>query len=404
MSDSIKTEATSQDAWDLNNLVGSVRDLQKSVESGSSDAKSTVSKMEAKVGELESKMEKAYLAKEAKDKEYSELQERLVVMEKQAFRPGGIVSTELANASELKAFDSFLKSGKNSMTPDEVKTLRTDDDPQGGFLAPNEYLNELIRNIVEITPFMSLARIINTNRKALEVPRRTGEPNSFWVGETEVKPSSQSSYGLEEIPVNKLGVKVQVSREMMSDSVFNMSQEIRFDIAEEFARAVGNAFVVGDSVKKPQGFVNNPNVEQVATGDAADITMDGIIDLQGSLKRGYNGSFIMNRRTAAAVKKLKDGSGQYLWQPNQVVGQPATLQGDAVITDAIDMPDIAPGAFPIAYGDWRRGYYIAQGMQLEIIRDDFTNLDQCIVNFVAYQRVGGQVVLPEAIKLNVVSV
>ena len=188
------------------------------------------------------------------------------------------------------------------------------------------------------------------------------------------------------------------------DSDFNIESEITADFAEEFSRNLGNAFIVGDGNEKPLGFINDSRLEQIPTGNASELTFDGIIDLQSALARGQNPSFMMNRRTAGNARKLKDNQGQYLWQPSTQAGEPASLLGDPVLTSAIDMPDVAAGQIPIAYGDWRRGYYVTRGTQMELVRDANTEIDQGIIRYIGFQRWGGAVVLPDAIKLQVVGV
>jgi HK97 family phage major capsid protein len=143
------------------------------------------------------------------------------------------------------------------------------------------------------------------------------------------------------------------------------------------------------------------SLQSVGTGDAAGLGAEPearLIDLVHTMKAGYRqgANWVMNSRTLAEVRKLKTADGALLWQPGLVDGQPDRLLGYSIV-EAEDMPDLAGGAFPIAFGNFRAGYLIAERSATTILRDPFTN--KPFVHFYATRRVGGQVLDSAAIKL-----
>lgn len=336
-------------------------------------------------------------AEKALETERAEVKERMDGLERKLLRmPAG--GEEKAQAKvELKALEAFLCKGAKSLEPEEAKYLRTDVDTDGGYLAPNEYVNEIIKNITEMSPVRSVARVRRTSSKAIEVPTRTALASGGWTGEGETKTQSNSNYGMIEIPVNKLTAVTIVTVEMLADAAFNMDTEVNSDLVETFGQLEGAAFVTGNGVKKPNGFMVNGDIQVVNSGLANAITADSLITISGELKDGYNGIYTLNRRSLAIIRTLKDGQGQYLWQNGIANGLPSTINGDRYVS-MIDMADIAANALPVAYGDFSRGYTIVDGVQIAFVRDGFTLADSGKVRIVAHRRVGGEVTQAEAIK------
>ena len=203
------------------------------------------------------------------------------------------------------------------------------------------------------------------------------------------------------------------SQSMLDDAAFNLEEWLAGEIATEFAKAEGAAFITGTGTNQPRGFLNGPTstagdaarpfgtLQHSVTGNAA--TFDAspelkLIDMVHSLKAAHRQGavFVMNSKTLATVRKFKAADGSFLWQPGIMDGQPARLLGYPVI-EAEDMPDVAANACPIAFGNFRNGYLIAERRATTILRDPFTN--KPFVNFYATKRVGGQVLDSDAIKL-----
>ena len=172
------------------------------------------------------------------------------------------------------------------------------------------------------------------------------------------------------------------------------------EFAEQFAKAEGAAFVSGNAVGKPEGFMTNSSVSSIDSGSNTAITGDNLISLVHNIKSEYgrNGTFVFNRSTLSAIRKLKDTAGQYVFQAGMSLqgGLTNTILGQPYV-EATDMPSIAQNAFPVAYGDFRRAYMIVDRVSLAVLRDPFTQATTGNVRYIARRRVGGQVVLPEAI-------
>ena len=172
------------------------------------------------------------------------------------------------------------------------------------------------------------------------------------------------------------------------------------EFSEQFAKAEGTAFVNGNAVGKPEGFMTNGSVGSVNSGDADEITADGLISLVHSIKNPYsnNGTFVFNRTTLAKIRKLKDTAGQYVFQAGMMLtgGVTNSILGQSYV-EATDMPSEGAGTFPVAFGDFRRGYMIVDRVSLAVLRDPFTQATTGNVRYIARRRVGGQVILPEAI-------
>jgi HK97 family phage major capsid protein len=231
------------------------------------------------------------------------------------------------------------------------------------------------------------------------IPRRTGRPTGGWVGETESRPATGSTYGQAEIPIDEFACYVDVSNKLLEDAAVDVAAEVAFDVAEEFGRGEGAAFVAGDGAKKPLGFMSDANVSYTAGGDASVILADGLIDLFYALAPFYRqrAVWMLNGSTLAAIRKLKDGIGNYLWMPGLVAGQPETILGRPAV-EAVDMPDVAGNAYPVVFGDFSTGFRIYDRVALSLIRDPYTQATVGLTRFHARRRVGGRVVRAEAIR------
>jgi HK97 family phage major capsid protein len=282
----------------------------------------------------------------------------------------------------------------------EYKSLSVSTDTAGGYLAPRELVLEIIKAETLMSPVRSLARVRQTAMKAVNVPKRTGQFAAVWVAEQGTKTETTGlTYGLEEIPTHEFYALVDISNQMLEDSAFDMQAEISTESSEQFAVAEGAAFVSGNAVGKPEGFMTNTSVATTVSGSALVVTADGMLTLKHAIKSAYaaNATWAMNRTTLGSVRKLKDGQGNYLWMPGIALGKPNTLDGDPYV-EVPDMPLEGAGLKPIAYGDFRRAYLWIDRIQMEMLRDPYTQATAGNVRFVMRKRVGGQVVLAEAIR------
>jgi len=206
--------------------------------------------------------------------------------------------------------------------------------------------------------------------------------------------------GLEEIAAHEQYALVDISEQDLEDTVFDLEAEMQSEFSQQFAKAEGAAFVSGNSVGKPEGFMTNASVSEINSGSGTAITGDSLISLVHNIKSDYgkNGVFVFNRSTLAAIRKLKDTAGQYVFQAGMSLqgGATNTILGYSYI-EASDMANVAGNAYPVAFGDFRRGYMIVDRVNLAVLRDPFTQATTGNVRYIARRRVGGQVVLPEAI-------
>ncbi|CAN7481281.1 phage major capsid protein [Mesorhizobium sp. LjNodule214] len=334
----------------------------------------------------------------------TKLVDRLAAVETRLNRPA-IIKGDNDNepSAERKAFKSFLKYGPERMPGEEAKSLVVSDDTRGGYLAPAEFQAEVIKNIVQFSPVRQAARVGSTASPSVILPKRTGTPTASWVGETETRSSTESAYGQIEIPVNEAACYVDVSLQLLEDAAVNVESEVAMDLAEEFGRLEAVAFVNGDGFKKPTGFMTDAGIPFTVSGSAAvisdpDGTADGLINLMYALKPAYraNGVWMANGTTIAALRRLKDSTKQYIWQPSIQAGEPATLLGRPIV-EAPDMPDIAAGTFPVIFGDFTR-YRIYDRVAMSILRDPYSQATSGKVRFHARRRVGGANTQAEAFR------
>ena len=312
---------------------------------------------------------------------------------------------------EVKGFvDGYLRRGSTL----ELKSISGTVPSDGGYAVPREIDALIARQLIEISPIRAIAQVVQTGSAGYRKLVTLGGTASGWVSETAARPETATPEFAEIAPpTGELYANPAASQAMLDDAGFNLEGWLASEISMEFARAEGAAFVNGSGVNQPKGFLAAPvsedfdgdrpfgTLQYIGSGDAAGFgaNPDGtLIDLVHTLKAGHRqgASWVMNSTTLAEVRKLKTADGAFLWQPGMVEGQPDRLLGYPVV-EAEDMPDIAANAFPIAFGNFRAGYLIAERTATQILRDPFTN--KPFVHFYATKRVGGQVLDSAAIKL-----
>lgn len=301
---------------------------------------------------------------------------------------------------------AYKKSFWNAMRekhirPEVLNALQEGTDSEGGYLVPDEFEHTLVEALEEENIFRKLAHVINTASGDRKIPVVATKGTASWVDEEGSITESDDSFTQVSIGAYKLGTLIKVSNELLHDSVFNLEQYI----SKEFARRIGNkeedAFFNGDGDGKPVGIFNGTGGAQVGVtaASASAITADEIIDLFYSLGAPYRKKavWVVNDATVKSIRKLKDGNGNYLWQPALTSGTPDTLLGRPVYTSTA-VPTIASGAKVIAFGDFNY-YWIAerQGRVFKKLSELYATTDQ--TGFVATQRVDGKLILPEAIKV-----
>ena len=285
--------------------------------------------------------------------------------------------------------------------PSVVNALQEGTDSEGGYLVPDEYERTLVEALEEENMFRQLAKVIRTSSGDRKIPVVATKGTASWIDEEGAYTESDDSFGQVSIGAYKVGTMIKVSEELLNDSVFDLESYI----AKEFARRIGakeeEAFFTGDGSGKPLGILAATGGAEtgVTAASSTAVTADELMDLFDSLKSPYRKKavWVLNDSTIKAVRKLKDSTGQYLWQPSLVAGTPDTLLGRPMKTSAY-MPVIAAGAKTIAFGDFSY-YWIAdrQGRSFKRLNELYAANGQ--VGFLGFQRVDGKLVLSEAVKV-----
>ena len=315
-----------------------------------------------------------------------------------------------ARAAKDVAFDGYVRSGAAI----EMKAFTGVSGDQGGYAIPKEIDAQIDATLKAASPIRSIAQVVQVGSAGYRKLVTTGGTPSGWAGETDARPGTATpTFNEIAPPMGELYANPSASQAMLDDAQFDVEAWLANEIAMEFAKAEGAAFIAGNGVNRPRGFLQNPvsavadaarafgTLQYLPTGAAGDFNNGGaerLIDLVQALRAPYRQGavFVMNAATLARIRKFKTSDGQFLWQPSLTGGQPATLLGYPVI-EAEDMPDIAANSLSIAFGNFRAGYLIAERSDTGILRDPYTN--KPFVTFYATKRVGGCVVNSEAIKL-----
>ncbi len=297
----------------------------------------------------------------------------------------------------------------------ELKAMSGASDAAGGYAVPDEIDAAIERVLTAISPIRAIASVVKVGSAGYRKLVTSGGTPSGWASETGARAETATPVFHEVAPPSgHLFANPAASQAMLDDAAFDVEAWLADEIAREFARAEGAAFVSGNGTNKPKGFLAATSTDEVdgvrafgslqfiKTGAAGAFPgsnpQDKLIDLVQALRAPYRQGavFVMNSATAARIRKFKTTDGAFLWQPGLVSGQPDTLLGYPLI-EAEDMPDVATDALSIAFGNFRAGYLIAERQETQILRDPFTN--KPFVHFYATRRVGGQVMNSEAIKL-----
>lgn len=312
---------------------------------------------------------------------------------------------------ETKGFvDGYLRAGRET----ELKSLNTINNADGGFVLPTALDQQIAQRLVRLSPIRSIAQVVQTTTSDYRKLIAVGAPQSGWSSQTGARGETAAPKFAEIIPPSgELYANPSATQFMLDDAGFDVEGWLAGQIANEFARAEGAAFVSGNGTNQPLGFLTGtPStagddtrtfgaLQYLGSGDANTLGAmpdDRLIDMVMALKPGHRQGavWVMNAATIAQIRKVKDSTGAYIWQASMMDGQPNRLLGYPVI-EASDMPDVAAGAYPIAFGNFQNGYLITERFGTRLLRDPYSN--KPYVNFYATKRVGGQVLDSDAIKL-----
>lgn len=358
------------------------------------------------------------------DAKLAKINERIDAAETKLSRPKLDLDPSSDEEADLrkmqsKAFRSFAKGGAANLTPEERKALNTrvveidgrkslatDNLQSGGYLVPINVSNRVIELLVELSPLRSLATVESISKgNALEILKEgTTAYSASWVGQRGSRAETTAgTFEEDEIPVHEMYANPFVTQQQIDDPDFNIEAYVAKKVGEQMAKAEASAFIDGNGVGKPMGIttavVGTTAVETVEGATSLTIETDDLLSLEAELPEYYakNASFLMKRATKFILRKLKDGNGQYLWQPSLQVGMPSTFDGYPV-HEAIDMPvATSSGNKAVAFGDFRAAYTIVDRQGIMTRPDPFTN--KPYVEMYTTRRVGGSIVLPEALKI-----
>jgi len=309
--------------------------------------------------------------------------------------------------------DRYLRKGQEAGV--ELKSFSGATGAAGGYAVPREIDAQIETLLKATSPIRSIANVVKTGSAGYRKLVTSGGTPSGWASETGARPETATPTFNEIVPPSgELYANPAASQAMLDDAQFDVEAWLASEIAMEFGKAEGAAFVSGTGTNQPKGFLTYTatnetdavrafgTLQYVASGAAgafpASNPQDKLIDLVQALKAPYRqgAAWVMNSATLSVIRKFKTTDGAFLWQPSVSAEQPATLLGYPVI-EAADMPDIAANSLSIAFGNFAHGYVIAERAETSILRDPYSN--KPFVHFYAVKRIGGAVANSEAIKL-----
>lgn len=360
--------------------------------------------------QLESEMEPE-VKTETKDapafdqKAFDALQARLDKLEAKANRLPASNDNQANDNLDTKAFENMLRFGERRMQADEQKALTVASDGSAGYLAPTEYGAEILKKLVEWSPVRQYARVVTVGGRDIKYPRKVSGAQAVWVGETEDRTASTMVFEQITITPHELATFSDISNALLEDNAYDLRGELIADYSEAFGKEEAKAFVTGDGTGKPKGIMAASGIAELKTGAAANLGTDPaatIIAMFHALPQVHaqNGVWMMNRKTLATFRSLKDADGRFILVDPITAGAATTLLGRPIV-EAIDMDDVGAGKFPVLFGDLQ-GYRIINRLDLNILPDPYTLASKGQVRFNARARVGADVTHPDRfVKLKV---
>lgn len=364
-----------------------------------------------------------------KDRQAGEVQELRAAVDQQAgqiaaMRLNGTGSAAPARGNPREEKDAIAAFGRGVESALDKFSVRADlsiegggggDLSKGGATVFPAISDQIMQRQFAQSAIARLARRVTIESGSnFQEPQDLGDVGSAWVGETEARPTTATAdFALLDVPLHEVYANQKITQRMLDDSRYPLGDWLSGRIADKLGRAAGAAFATGDGSKKPFGLTSYTlestedatrawgNIQAHFTGVSGDFAastpQDIIVDVVHSLQAHFrpNARWVMNSKTAGAVRKMKDADGRFLWADSLAAGQPPLLAGYPVELDEF-MPDIGADAPAIWFGDFEQGYIIIERPGLRLLRDPFT--DKPHVHFYAYSRVGGALQNSEALK------
>ncbi len=319
-----------------------------------------------------------------------------------------------ANREHKSAFETYVRKGETQgLFEIEAKSMSIGSGTDGGYLVPSETETEIGRRLSAASPIRAIAGLRQVSTSVYKKPFAISGAATGWVGETAARPETAAPALAElQFPAMELYAMPAATQALLDDAAVNLDQWIADEVQQAFADQESTAFVTGNGTNRPKGFLAYTNIADaswswgnvgyIATGVAAAFPAsnpsDKLIDLAYGLKSGYrqNANWVMNRKTQSVIRKFKDSTGDYLWQPAASADGKSTLL-NFPITESEDMPDIATDTLSMAFGDFARGYLVVDRVGVRVLRDPYSS--KPYVLFYTTKRVGGGIQNFEAIKL-----
>ncbi|MDF4005313.1 phage major capsid protein [Luteibacter sp. PPL552] len=322
-----------------------------------------------------------------------------------------IVSAQLGAGQDPVKDREYTDAFRAHFTKGEVQaSLNKGTAPEGGYLAPIEWDRTIADKLVLVSPMRQIATVQTISGAGFTKLFNQRGTSSGWVGETDQRPPTNTpTFAPMTYTPGEIYANPAATQQLLDDAEVDLEAWLANEVETEFAYQEGVAFIAGDGVNKPTGILTYVEgatnaakhpfgaIKAVSSGAVGTIASDSIIDLIYSLPSVYtaNARFLLNRNSQASIRKLKDGQGNYLWQPSYVAGQPATIAGYPV-SEVPDMPNVAANSVPLLFGDFKRGYLIVDRTGVRVLRDPYTN--KPFVQFYTTKRVGGGLLDPQPLR------
>ena len=322
---------------------------------------------------------------------------------------GAVIGDIKGDPEYTAAFKAMMRKG-DKVAPEVQAAMDKGTDADGGFLAPIEWDRTIGEKLKRISPMRAESRVITISAAGFKKFFGDRNVGSGWVGETASRPATTTpTIGQVEFQPGELYANPAISQGLLDDAAVDLEQWLGNEVDTEFARQEGIAFLAGNGTNKPHGVLTYVTgaanaarhpygaIEAVNSGKADGLTGDGLLDVMYSLPSEFamNAKWHLNRLSIGSARKLKDGQGNYLWQPSYASGTPQTLAGAPIVEHA-DMPLVAANAIAGLFGDMEATYLIVDRVGIRVLRDPFTN--KPFVHFYTTKRVGGGVHNPEPMR------
>lgn len=357
------------------------------------------------------------------DAKTSDQVKQMDIVIRSAAAQAGKASPAALTADGMTAYkaaqDSYLRRGGPGLQSDEQKAMMVGGDPQGGYFVTPDVSGRMIKRVFETSPIRQIASVMSISTDALEGIEDLNEAGAGWVGETGTRSETTTpDVGKWRIPVHEMYAEPRATQKILDDSAVDIEAWLAMKVADKFARLENTGFVTGDGVAKPRGITDYAtlldsgsgvtwgSIGHVTSGAsgafAASNPADKIFDMIGMLKEAYlpNARFLTRRLVVTAMRKFKDSTGQYLWQPSLVLGAPETMAGFP-ITRAEDIPALGSASKSLYFGDFAEAYQIVDRVGIRVLNDPYTA--KPYVKFYTTKRTGGGVLNFEAVKAMVFS-